>query len=417
MKNIILSVSMLVAASCAYAQTGSLTLQQCYQLAEQNYPLVKQRELITHSNQYTLESASKGWLPQVAIYGQATYQSDVTTLPLNMPGVEQLSKDQYKVYAELNQVIYDGGAIKQQKKLQEAASSIDQQTLEIQLYQLKERISQLFFGILLLDEQEKQNALVQKDIRLALNKTQAAIDNGSALKSSAALMKAEVLKTSQRSTELAATRKAYAEMLSLFINQPVDETTLLSKPEPVLSTKEIRRPELQLYANQQNAVNAREKLLLSRNYPRLNFFVQGGYGRPAFDILDDSFKSFYIGGLRLTIPLSGFYTLRNDKALLAISRQSSEVQKETFLFNTGLSIRQQSAETEKFSKLLSTDDEIISLRTAIKNTAAVQLENGIISSSDFLRELNAEDAAKQNRILHEIQLLSSQYQQNITTGN
>jgi outer membrane protein TolC len=416
LKKIVFTFFLITATLMLYAQTQSITLDSCYVLAKKNYPLIKQYELIAKSNEYTLENIAKGYLPQMNINGQATYQSDVTQLPKSIPGVKTLSKDEYKIYAEANQVIYDGGVIKEQKKLQEANALVDLQQLEVELYKLKDRINQLYFGILLIDEQLKQNFLTKNDIQLGLNKIIAQIANGTALQSNADVLKAELLKADQQTIELNSNRKEFTDMLGLFINRHLNEKTIFIKPENIASSGEIKRPELLMYDEQNKIFDARNNLLTAKNNPKISFFVQGGYGRPAFNILSNNFDPFYIGGIRLTFPLSGFYTIRNERELINISRQKTDVQKNTFLFNTQLIMKQQSADITKFQAFLKTDDEIISLRTNVKKAALAQLENGVINSSDYLREVNAEDGARQNKILHEIQLLIAQYNERNTIG-
>lgn len=397
----------------------SLTIETCYSLAAENYPLVKQRELLAKSNEYTLQNLSKGYLPQLTIAGQATYQSEVTQVPISLPGmnIPTLSKDQYKFYGEVNQTLFDGGVIKQQKLTQQSNLEVEQQKLEVELYKIRERINQLFFGMLLVDEQIRQTELLKQDINLGLKKTEAAIANGTAFKSSADVLRAELLNADQRTTELKATRSAYAEMLGLFINRPLDGNVTVEKPKTLTVSSDINRPEITLYESQNKTIDAQYKLLTARNLPKLNLFVQGGYGRPALNMLSNDFEAYYIGGVRLNWSLSGLYTLKNDKALLDLNRKTIAIQKETFLFNTNYSLRQQSAEVNKYTELLTSDNAIIALRTSVKQTASVQLENGVITSNDYLREVNAEDKARQNKIVHEIQLLMAQYAQQTTTGN
>jgi len=396
-----------------------LTLVECYTLAEQHYPVIKQRDLIHKSNTYSLENLSKGYLPQAGLYGQATYQSAVTQIPIHLPGVEipTLNKDQYKIYGEVNQSLYDGGVIRQQRQLQEASAIVDEQKLDVELYKIRERINQLYFGILLVNEQIKQTMLVENDIQLGLKKAEASFANGMAFKSNVDILKAELLKTDQRKTELSTLQKAYLDMLGLFIDRSLDEHAILEKPNVPSISQDINRPEIKMYNSQLIAIEAQRKLLRSRTMPRLSLFVQGGYGRPALNLLSNNFEAYYIGGLRLNWSLSGFYTLNHDKAILDINQQTIDVQRETFLFNTNFTLKQQNADVAKYNALLATDNEIITLRNNIKNAASAQLENGIINSSDYLREVNADDQARQNKIVHEIQLLMAQYAQQNTTGN
>jgi len=409
---------LLCTVSAKTQTTKAITLEECYTLSKQNYPLVKQRDLILKSKEYSVENATKGYLPQLAINGQATYQSQVTSIPIKLPGVDipSLSKDQYKIYGEINQSLYDGGMIKQQKRVQEANAIVEEQKLEVELYKLKERVNQLFFGILLIDEQLKLTELVRDDIQNGIKKTNAAITNGVAFKSNADILKAELLKINQRSTELKANRKAYADMLALYLNQTVDENTRFVKPQNPLVSQTINRPELLVFENQVKNISIQNAILNAKVLPKFNLFLQGGYGRPALNLLSNKFEAYYIGGIRLNWSLSGLYTLKKDKALLDINRKNIDLQKEVFLFNTAFTLKQQSSEVTKLQELLSSDDEIISLRSGIKNATNVQLENGVINTNDYLREVNAEDQARENKLLHEIQLLMSQYTQQTTTG-
>jgi outer membrane protein TolC len=398
---------------------GGLTINDCYTLARQNYPLIKQRELIAKTADYTIENISKGYLPQLNVNGQATYQSAVTNIPIKVPGINipTLSKDQYKVYGEIDQVVYDGGEISQQKQLQKTNAAIQQQQLEAQLYELKSRVNQLFFGILLANEQLKQNDLVIKDIQLGHDKIMASIKNGTAFRSNGDVITADLLKNKQHTIELLASRKAYADMLRLFIGKAIDDPAALVKPQPVTVSQDINRPELLVYNEQDKNLDVQDKLLTSKTLPRLGLFLQGGLGRPGLDMLSNSLDGYYIGGIRLSWSPSVFYTLKKQRALIGINRQNLDVQKETFLFNTNLTVKQQSAEIGKYQQLLTSDDEIIDLRTKVKTTAMAQLENGVITSNDFLKEVNDEDEARQNKILHSIQLLMAQYDQQTTTGN
>lgn len=416
---LICTCSLISLAPGIHAQPQVISLAESHARAVENYPMVKQRNLIAQSTAYSVEKAQVGYLPQITIHGQATYQSAVTQIPIQVPGIDvpTLNKDQYKLYGEVNQSIYDGGVARLQKEAVKTYADIEEQALEVELYKIKARVNQLFFGVLLLDAQLAQNNLLKNDIQAGLRTTNAAIANGMALKSSGSLLEAELLKANQRTVELQTARQAYLHMLGLLINQQLDETTVLEKPKTTAVLQEINRPELTWYAQQQNSTEVENKMLNAKNRPKLSFFLQGGTGRPALNMLSNDFEAYYYGGVRLSIPLSGFYTLQKERALLAIKQRTIDVQRETFLFNTHLSLRQQNAEVAKYEKLLQTDSEIIALRTSVKDAALAQLENGVINTADYMREVNAEDSAKLAKILHEIRLLIAQYDIKHTTGN
>lgn len=408
-----------LAAFCQQEPVVQLTLNEAHSLAEANYPLIKQRELITQTTAYSIENINKGYLPQVNIKGQATYQSAVTEIPIKLPGAEipALSKDQYKLYGEVNQVIYDGGALKYQKELQKAEENIEQQKLTTELYQLKDRINQLFFGALYIEEQLKQNELVLSDIQTGLNKMEAAVSNGTALRSQVDLLKADLLKTRQRTIELQANRAAYRDMLGLFMGKPLNTETKLVKPAPAILSREINRPELLTYRAENMKLDVQNKMIRSKSLPKFNLFFQGGLGRPALNMLSNDFDAYYIGGAKLTWSISSLYTAKKDRALIGIRRNIVGNRNEIFLFNTTLSMKQYESEIKKYQELLPSDDEIITLRNRVKTAAMAQLDNGVITGNDYMREVIAEDQARQSKILHEIQLLMSQYNFQTTTGN
>lgn len=413
MRNILVIISLL-SATVAWGQR-SLTIEECYERAEANYPLTAQRGLIEKTKAFSIGNASKSHRPQIMLGGQATYQSDVTQIPLEMPGIEPLDKDQYRFFGEISQTLYHGGLVGEQKKSEEVNGEMELQKLEVELYQLRNRINELFFGILLLQDQISQSRLVKDDLGEALKKTEAGIRNGTVLRSAAEVLRAEILRVDQRIIELESAEKSFREILGMFMNQPLEDNTILRRPEWIAGS-DINRPELRLFELQKQGIESNRLLLSARRRPRVELFLQSGYGRPALNMLDNSFDFYYLGGIRFQWMLSGYYTLRRENEILDLRQQSLDIQKETFLFNTRLTSRQHDAEIAKLQQLIRVDEEIIALRESVRKTASAQLEAGVISSADYIREVNAADQAKQNRVLHETQLLMAQAKLRFTTG-
>jgi outer membrane protein TolC len=406
-----------------FAATGLnaqiLTLGECYRMAETNYPLVKQYELLEKSKEFLIANANRAYLPQIGIYGQATYQSEVTQIPITLPNVDipALSKDQYRLYGEISQSITDLFTTKRQTDWVKANIEIERQKIETELYKLRERINSLFFGILLIEAQIKQTELLQKDIQSGIDKTEVAVANGVALQSATDNLKAEWLKTCQRATELRATRKGYVDMLSLFIGKSIDENCLLEKPQSQTVLNSINRPELHLFESQKKAFDVQNSLLTVKNMPRFSLFFQGGLGRPGLNMLSNNFYPYYIAGIRLNWNLSGFYTFNNERKILRINQSTVNIQQDIFIFNTHLTLQQQNAEIDKMQELIVSDNDIIKLRENVKKAIQTQLIFGTATTNDYLIVVNAEDQARQNLILHEIQLLMAQYNAKTTSGN
>ena len=414
---VIINYSLLI-TNCTAQE--SLSLQKAYELAQQNYPLIKQRELIKQTTGYTIDNLSKGFLPQLSFSGQATHQSAVTGVDIPVPGISfsSVSKSQYKLLADVTQLVYDGGIIKQQKTIQQLGDEVEQQKIEVELYKLKERINQLFLGVLFLDEQLKQVDLVKADLNNGIKRVQAQVDNGVAFKSNLNVLKAELLKADQRIIELNSSRKGLIDVLSLFINQNLAENMILETPgagAPVVLA-EIQRPELKLFSTQEKMLGGQYKLIDSRNKPKAGLFLQGGYGKPGLNFLKNEFAFFYTSGVRLNWSFGGLYTQKNEKKIIELNQKTVDIQKEVFLLNTNTQLKQQQSEVDKLQKLVDTDKEIIDLRIKVKDAAKAQLENGVISANDYLREVNAEDQARQGLITHQVQLLQAQINYQTISG-
>jgi outer membrane protein TolC len=407
-----LLVAALMPTSLFAQQGATLSLEQAQELAQQNYPLTKQRDLLRQTEQYTLGNLNKGYLPQLAINGQATYQSDVTRVPISLPNMEipTPAKEQYKITADVSQVLYDGGLIRQQKKVEQLNTIVENQKVEVELHQLRDRINQLYLGTLLLNEQLEQVKLVQQDLETGIRKVEAQVKNGVSFKSNLYLLQAELLKNNQRRAELQSSRGATLQMLGLFLGKPLNEGIILALPvsTELRDKAEIQRPELKLYANQQTLLEQRNKLLLARNLPKTSVFWQTGYGRPGLNFLLNKTDWWYLGGVRLNWAIGNFYTYKNERRLINVNQQLTEVQRETFLLNTNAQLTQQHAEIDKLQQLLAADQEIVALREKVKAAANAQLQNGVITANDYLREVYAEDQARQTLILHQLQLLQAQ---------
>lgn len=395
-----------------------LTLEQCYRLGRENYPLLKERGLIEKTKEYTIDNITKGVFPQFSVNGTGTYQSDVTSI--NIPGFSRpaIPKDQYNLHGEVSQALGDFGINKQKREISATNADIQQANLETELFQLKGRINQLFFGIILIDGQLEQNELSEKDIQTGIDKVQAAITNGTAFNSSLNKLKAQLLTVGQHSIDLKASRKAYTDMLGLFINQILNDNTIFVKPVAPVLTDSINRPELKAYELQIKSYTEQQRLTGISNYPQLNAFFQGGIGNPSpVNFLAPGLSSYYITGFRLNWNIAGLYTYKKDKLINKNNQEMVLDQKNTFLFNTTLTLQQQNADIDRYRQLIRSDDEIIKLRESVKQTSAVQLQNGVITANDYLLDINAESQARQDRVLHQVQLLMAQYNHKTTSGN
>ena len=419
MKRMVFSFSFLLFVSGINAQ---ITLEECQRKTQENYPLVHQYGLVEKTKEYNLENAAKGYLPQFALSAKASYQSEVTEIPVKLSGVDLkgLPKDQYQVMLELQQKIWDGGGIRTQKKQTTAEAEIEKEKLNVDMYALNSRVNDLYFGILLLDEQLKQNALLQDELERNYRQITAYVENGIANQADLDAVKVEQLNTKQKRVELVSSRMAYLKMLSLLVGEKLSQETVLEKPVPqddISAVGEIRRPELSLFNAQGVGLQVQEKALNVRHLPQFGLFVQGAYGNPGLNMLKNEFSPYYIAGVRLSWNFGSLYTLKNDRKVIENKRRQLDNNRDVFLFNTRLEMTQQDQAIQSLEKQMQDDDEIIRLRTNIRKSAEAKVANGTLTVTEMLRELTNESLARQSKALHEIQRLMGIYQLKYTTND
>ena len=421
-----ISALLLFSISLVNAQENNLlTIEHCYHLAEQNYPLIKQYALLDQSRDYNLQNAARAWLPQIALNAKATYQSDVVKIPIDFSqlplqglDIPELNKDQYGITLDITQNLWDGGATKARSEQIKAQSQVESEQLNVSLYAVKERINQLFFGILMSDALLDQNRILQHELAQSYAQVKSLIGGGLANQSDLDAVKVEQLKAKQLATQVTHNRKAYLTMLSAFIGQKLDEQSELQKPL-VQSTlpKENLRPELSLFERQSTLFETQNQMVKADLMPKLGFFLTGGYGNPGLNMLKEGFTPYYIGGLRMSWNISSFYTYKNRLEVIKKQQDNLAVQRETFLFNSDLQATSKQHELDKYRDLLADDDEIITLRQSVKRATVAKMNNGTANINDLIRETNAEALAKQNKIMHELELLQAIYNLKYITNN
>lgn len=408
MKRTIFSFAFFLAALSMHAQ---LTLEECQRQAQANYPLVRQYGLIEKAREYDLSNAGKGYLPQISLSGKATYQSDITKLPVEIPGIDVKTapKDQYQVMIELQQTLWDGGDIRSRKRLTRAASEVDIEKQNVDMYALNDRVNQLFFGILLLDEQLKQSQLLLDDLGRTHKQVSNYMANGIASQSDLDAVSVERLNTKQHRVALETSRQAYLNMLSAFIGKEVSSETTLIKPilEDAGSAEAglNNRPELRWFDAQGEQLRVQEATLNTRLMPRFGLFVQGAYGNPGLNMLRDEFDTYYMAGVRMSWNFGSLYTLKDDRRKIDNTRRKIETGRDVFLFNTGLEVALHDANVVSMRRQMADDEEIIRLRENIRRAAEAKVENGTLTVTDMLREITNESLARQTKALHEVQLL------------
>lgn len=415
MKKIMITLALIMMTTISQAQT----LGECQQAAEKNYPLIKQYGLIAKTTQLTVKNIQKAWLPQLTASAQATYQNAVTAWPESMQTMYQqmglkmkgLSKDQYKIGVDLQQTIYDGGSISNQRNIAQQEGKVQEAQTEVNLYQVRQRVNEMYFSLLLLNEQIQLNEDVKTLLLSSEKKLSAMVKGGTAATSDLDNVRAERLSIEQQNENLKQQKQMLQRMLSVFCGIEVNN---IEKPEPIQVTSSANnRPEIRLYDSQLKLTEAKEKALDTQLRPKLGLFAQGYYGYPGLNMFEDMMNRKWslngIVGIKLSWNVSAFYTHKNDKARLSAQREMIENAREVFLFNNKLEEIQQNENINRYQTMMKSDDEIIALRTNVRKAAESKLTHGIIDVISLLREINNENAAKTQQSIHEIDMLKEMY--------
>ena len=394
----------------------SLTLFECYEKTEKNYPLIQQLELIDLSEKYNLQNVSRAWIPQLQLFGKATLQSDAPSfemdlthlgLPVNF-GID-VPKDQYQTYLQLNQIIWDGGQIRSAKKTIKAATEVQRKQNEVDMYAVRTRVNDLFFGIILYDSQIEQLNVNLQELQRNFEKVTDLATLGFANESDIDAVKVEQITAEQQIIQLATMREAFVTMLGAFMGEELAPDVTLQKPELTLVQNINNRPELQLF----DAFVAMQKIqnmqILAKNMPKIGFFVQGGFARPGLNMFDTDGKLYAIGGVQLNWGFGNLYTIKNEKRIIENNISNIEINRKLFLLNQKILSKQQNAIAEQYRKILSSDDEIIRMRETIYKASEAKTEYGTMSITDLMRDFNMEKIAKTQKIVHEVQYVKALY--------
>jgi len=394
------------------AAQDTLTIGTCYDLARQNWPLLHQLDLISWSNNLRLQNLSKNYLPQASLNVNASYQTDVTRINLNIPAqfgslhIPEIEKDWYKATLDVSQAIYDGQVTSYNKKLEKANLAVDQTSVESELYQLKEQVNQLYFSILLLQENQKLLESNHDRLDAKLKEVRVAVNNGAALPMNADLLEAELIRNDQNIDEAKSNAKAARAMLSNLINRIVTPATVLEMPATANEMKpfENNRLENRVFELQESRLGIMHDMVTTKWNPKIYAYAQAGYGRPGLNMLDPDFTPWGVIGAKITWNFWSWNANKNEKKILNIQEDILRTRQSAFDRNLRIQAKRDLAEIEKAETALLKDTDLISLRSRITQAASSQLDHGVITSGDYITRLQEETLARLNYEIHKIEL-------------
>lgn len=402
--------------------SAQVTLEECVTLAQDNYPLIRKYDLLKQTKEVNLSDINKSWLPQINVYGQGTVQNETPSFPESLAGIisqtgatiSGLNEWQYKVGADISQNIWDGGTSKTKRKIEHAEDAERQAAMDVQLYAIRERVEDLYFGILLMDEQIEQTRNMQALLQSNLDKLRSMQKNGTAMQSDVDMVEAQYLSTNQQLIQAESASGSYRKVLELFTGKSLAGQELLKPDASIPQDLKPDRPELRQFEAQLLANEAKNASITASTMPKIGLFAQAYYGYPGFDYFESMMNrdpSFNIlAGVKMSWNIGAFYHKKNDKRKLRLASDNIIVERDIFLFNTNLKTRSQLDRIDELKAVMKENDRIVQLRENVRKAAESQLDNGIIDATALLTKLTDEKQARLNASYHEIQLLQNIYQ-------
>jgi len=420
MKAIFILLISLIFCSSVFPQEQPITLDRCLQQAEKLFPLLKQKDLYSKITDFNQANIKTNFLPQANINGQASWQSDVTSVPIKIPNlsIPVPSKDMYKLTLDVNQLIFDAGATKRQDELEKINLELNRQGVDVELYKLRDRVSQIYFGILLLKENEELLKVTKSDILSRESRIESSVKHGVMLPSNLAVLQVEVLKIDQAVSELHFSQEALLQSLVELTGIKMTSASVLQIPNPIIDgvDEKINRPELKLFDLQKDRLTGMDKLTETKTKPRLLGFGTLGYGRPGLNMLSNDFKGYAMFGAKLSWNVWNWNQTNNERQVLGVQKSIIETQKDSFNQNLKIALQNNQSEINKYQSLIESDNQIIQLRDEIALESASQLDNGVITSSEYLTQVNEELQARLNLKTHQVKLTQAKINYLITLG-
>lgn len=408
--------------SSLYAQDSpTVTLNDCYEAAIENYPNLKQMDMAVQINALNKKNLQTTYLPSLNLNGQASYQSDVTKVPIAVPGINipTIANDWYALNLDVEQKIYDGGLTNARKRLEDVNLELTQQQLQIEFYELKDRVNQLFFNALLLRKALEILNVLQQNLQTTIQEAEVAMENGAMLSADVDALKVEYHLVMQQIIELREDIRSVTGSLQVLTGLAISNPDVLAIPEVVVVDYRFvnNRPEYVLLGKQQTKIQALTQITQSKRNPFFMAFGQAGYGRPGYDMLNNNFDTYYKVGVRLHWNIWDWNQVAREKMVFNVQNEMITTQKQSFDQNLKAALETKLAAIKKAEELITTDSTIVALQQNVVNAANVQLRNGTLTTTNYIIELNKQIKARLNMEVHKLQLIYSKYQYNITLGN
>lgn len=390
-----------------------ITLKECYDKAMAANALSGEQQAYSSISEIKDKNLASGWLPTLDANASASYVSDVVDFQnalSSIPGISSIltpmPHDQYKVTLDINQVVYDGGAIKSGRAVEKTEMNINKKQTETDLYKLRAQINTCYFNIMILKRQKELLNDYLKLIKKKISSLESAVTNGTLLKSDLDVLVSQKISLEQQIAENDLRKISLLKVLSDLTGENIDISTEFVLPVPATElTNELTRPELQLFDLKKEQLDAGLQVSRSKRMPKAFGFATLGYGKPpGNNFFKDNFDTYYIVGGGIKWNIYDWNKVKNEKKVIALQEGILDNRKKDLEDNLTRQLELKTSEIKSLETLLQTDSELISLRKKITLTAESKYENGTITATEYLNEMNTEQQAEINLEIHKLNL-------------
>lgn len=421
MKLIIIALMVGTGSGLHPDHSDTLSLEYCYERIQEHHPLAQKAELQKEITDLNVRIANTGYYPQLGLSGSASYQSEVTTIPSGPGGAAfpGISKDQYQVSIDINQPIYNGGAVGIRKNMEREQGRQEQLSTEVQLQEVRSQVDEVYFNILLAQQQSHTNDLMIKSLRSQLETVSSKVKNGVLLASQQYILEAELIRARQDSSEIQSNITAGYEILGELTGKKISTNAVLEIPEiryePLLHSRS-GRPEWGLFRSSKNLLEYQKELASAKKLPQISAFGALAYGRPGYNFLNDEFHEFYRVGVRVRWNFWDWNNSAAEQKAIAIRQQKIDEDQQAFSRQLSAALSQIDQRIVLLQDQIQRDKEIIELRKRVLGESASQLEKGIITATEYITELTNANQAQLSHYARQVQLARMKIQYATTKG-
>lgn len=409
--SIMITVLVFTLISPVIKAQNSISLNDLYEKISVDYPSAKKQEIEAKIATINEQIAGANLYPELIISGRASYQSEVTEFQAGAISPPAISKDQYNISLGLNQVLFDGGRTRSLSELAKISGEISQANLEVEIWNVRRQLDEVYFNTILLQKQLETTNVLLKDLNEQLELVRSRVKNGVLLPGNEYVMQAEILKIKQRKIQINEAIKAGYQVINYITGIEISEQTTLELPEEEglvnLEIEEIQRPELMMFDAQKKMLGVQDKINSAQKLPQISAFANTAYGRPGYNVFDDDLHVYWMIGLKANWSFKSFRNSDKKSSIVELEQQNVSASEDAFSRQVQSSLAKVRGQISAIEEQIVLDNQVVELRRKVAEEKKNELQQGVITSTEYITELNALSKSQLNLNLHQIQLLQA----------